>query len=296
MSELTSNLRRVLADMMAAKRVGTDVNSEGLTGEGATLLMEMRQLESKICQEALPAVSALGTKQEQVDEADATLKALRYEKARALRGIAECRRAVPAVGVEDLLDSEAADDHRAVLARLAAECHGRRSLCDSLGKEQARKRAREEGTASKKTLLRSVDSQLESVLTAAAAIQAHLPPLPKPATDAETAAQAALLPTSLYTLWSAASSYVCAWNAPVELAVHGDAAAARAACEQSTLLRQPSQSSDNDMKQVVNRPVPPQAPPIPPPRPRPISATIHLRDHPHRSRRPTRSRRSLFRS
>ena len=153
-NELTGGLRRILSDMMAAKLAGKDQNRDELAGEGAALLMEMRRLEGEICQGALPSIRQGALKQEGVDDADATLRALRYEKARVLRGIAECRRAIPAEEVEEgaLLDvaAAAADDHRGKLARLAAECHERRNLCDTLGKEQARKRARDESTDSQK--------------------------------------------------------------------------------------------------------------------------------------------------
>eukprot|EP00966_Prymnesium_polylepis_P226052 5228747-Prymnesium_polylepis.1 len=126
---LSANLRRVLGELMAAKTAGGPAGgAQDLSSEGARLLMEMRRLETEIARTAVPSSGALEASQAKVDEADAAHRALRYERSRALAGIAEARSAVPKGSEGFEVGGEAEGlDHRQKLARLATECHERRS-------------------------------------------------------------------------------------------------------------------------------------------------------------------------
>ncbi|KAL1498978.1 hypothetical protein AB1Y20_013498 [Prymnesium parvum] len=224
--QLSASLRRVAAQLRASKTDAPPSPAllDSLSSEGALLLMQLREAEASLLAAAARPSLALLQRRAAAEQAEGARAALAYERARARAGLAAAR------GVRS--GGGGGEGHRAALAALAAEGGARRRAGDELAEARARRRVRAREAAAAKGLLCRVDAQLESLVGAAATLEAQLAAARRREAEAEGAAEPALvraLPPPLFTLWTAVSSYLRAWGAAADVAVAGDAEAARLA-------------------------------------------------------------------
>lgn len=162
---------------------------------------------------------------------------MRYHKSQCVRGLAKCSEMslelpgglVSKLELKKLAPELAKADsaHQLQLQRLAVECKERNGLCKALAAAKVAKAESSELASASKALYSSVATQLDGIISAAATLQAKLPPLPPPSFSAHDDAVAPLLPAPLYTLWHGTAAYLKAWGVTGKLVIVGDEAAAR---------------------------------------------------------------------
>mmetsp|Transcript_26115 Transcript_26115/g.54845 ORF Transcript_26115/g.54845 Transcript_26115/m.54845 type:complete len:385 (-) Transcript_26115:280-1434(-) len=227
-AQLGAELRQLTQNLMLHKQQGVaQMQLKETAGVGYALLLEMRAAEESLLQELSAASQAAKAAKERIDETDSELNILQYQKSKLLSGIACCQSAgqhlqLPEglITLEESLGNRPAsvqprDTHEETLLRLAAECDERKRLCDALATAADTKRSRADELKARRQELAMVDSQLESFLSAAEALQSDFLPQPK----VEASPEAAALPTPLHTLWSSASALVKAWESAAEVRV-----------------------------------------------------------------------------
>jgi hypothetical protein len=227
-----SGLSHVAGELLKAKQEGWETAE--LAGRGSALLIEMRQHEQEFW--AMPMQKALESKRK-MEDTEEELHGMRYHKSQCVRGLAKCSEMslelpgglVSKLELKKLAPELAKADsaHQLQLQRLAVECKERNGLCKALAAAKVAKAESSELASASKALYSSVATQLDGIISAAATLQAKLPPLPPPSFSAHDDAVAPLLPAPLYTLWHGTAAYLKAWGVTGKLVIVGDEAAAR---------------------------------------------------------------------
>ena len=251
---LLSNLRETVLSLMAAKQSSSLVPAEARQqlSQCTAILMELKSqtCEASAVDVAVSGAGAVETSKRRVAEADDELRALKYQRGRLKRAIAECSE--PSAGAGESSDAVlgqvisldeaskvrqppglpggasaiAGGGHQQMLYRLGVEHDERVRLRDERDRLLARKAALATAASQAVALKTQVDAQMETVTAAAEPLLATA--LTKAASrDEPFHPLAPLLPSPLYTLALTAASYFAAVEAEVTLSVIGDVAAAQ---------------------------------------------------------------------
>jgi hypothetical protein len=177
---LLSSLRAVAAQLIAAKQAGGETSQ--LASDGSALLMEMRRQEHAVLEAMEGPLQEVSAAKRKMEAAEAELHGLRYHKKSCVRGLAECNEMSLDLPVGLVSEAElkqlapelvtADSAHQLQLQRLAVECKERNKLCNTLAAAKTAKAESSEQAAARKVLYSSVATQLDSIISAAATLQA----------------------------------------------------------------------------------------------------------------------------
>ena len=179
-SALLSSLRGVAAQLIAAKQAGGETSQ--LASDGSALLMEMRRQEHAVLEAMEGPLQEVSAAKRKMETAEAELHGLRYHKRSCVRGLAECNEMSLELPVGLVSEAElkqlapelvtADSAHQLQLQRLAVECKERQKLCSTLAAAKTAKAESSEQAAARKVLYSSVATQLGTIISAAATLQA----------------------------------------------------------------------------------------------------------------------------
>ena len=177
---LLSSLRGVAAQLIAAKQAGGETSQ--LASDGSALLMEMRRQEHAVLEAMEGPLQEVSAAKRKMETAEAELHGLRYHKRSCVRGLAECNEMLLELPVGLVSEAElkelapelvtADSAHQLQLQRLAVECKERQKLCSTLAAAKTAKAESSEQAAARKVLYSSVATQLGTIISAAATLQA----------------------------------------------------------------------------------------------------------------------------
>ena len=177
---LLSSLRGVAAQLIAAKQAGGETSQ--LASDGSALLMEMRRQEHAVLEAMEGPLQEVSAAKRKMETAEAELHGLRYHKRSCVRGLAECNEMSLELPVGLVSEAElkqlapelvtADSAHQLQLQRLAVECKERQKLCSTLAAAKTAKAESSEQAAARKVLYSSVATQLGTIISAAATLQA----------------------------------------------------------------------------------------------------------------------------
>ena len=250
-AKLLDNLRSSAEALLASKRVPDEKNRGDLLATLPAILMELKGVSEALITQRAPGNEAVESAKRRLAEVDDELRALKYQRSRLQRSIAECAEPPASTGVaateavlSDVISFEEAvrarppavvadSAHQQMLYRLGVERDERVRLHELRDGLVARKAALASTATSASELKAAVDAQMETVTAAAAALQAELRPPTSSGTGGSVCERvcgplAPLLPSPLYTLALTAAAYLQAVEADATLSVTGDVEAAKA--------------------------------------------------------------------